>query len=210
MTQALPRPIEFAEFLDWKPEGQSYELHEGLIVEMQPTGKHEEITGFLATELTLEYRRLKLPYFIPKTALIKPTGKQSGYSPDVLILNRSVLNQEELWEQYSTVRLAESIPLVVEVVLKYTASHISTNWRDDYLTKLRDYEEIGIPEYWIVDYLALGGRRYIGNPKQPTISIYQLVDGEYQISQFKNSDRISSSVFSDLNLTAQQVFQALG
>ncbi len=201
MTQALPRLIEFAEFLDWKPEGKSYELHEGLIVEMQPTGKHEEITGFLATELTLEYRRLKLPYFIPKTALIKPTGKQSGYSPDVLILNRSVLNQEEMWEQYSTVQLAESIPLVVEIV--------STNWRDDYLTKLRDYEEIGIPEYWIVDYLALGGRRYIGNPKQPTISIYQLVDGEYQISQFKNSDRIVSSIFSDLNLTAQQVFQAL-
>ena len=54
---------------------------------------------------------------------------------------------------------------------------VSTNWRDDYLTKLRDYEEIGIKEYWIVDYLALGGRRYIGNPKQPTISIYQLVDG---------------------------------
>ena len=168
----------------------------GLIVEMQPTGKHEEITGFLATELTLEYRRLKLPYFIPKTALIKPTGKQSGYSPDVLILNRSVLNQEELWEQYSTVQLAESIPLVVEVV--------STNWRVDYLTKLRDYEEIGIPEYWIVDYLALGGRRYIGNPKQPTISIYQLVDGEYQISQFKNSDyaprslRIALSLLSSL------------
>lgn len=201
MTQALPKLIEFAEFLDWKPEGNSYELHEGVIIEMQPTGKHEEITGFLATEFTLEYRKLNLPYFIPKTVLVKPTGKQSGYFPDVLILNRSVLNQEELWEKSSTVQLAESIPLVVEVV--------STNWRDDYLTKLRDYEEIGIQEYWIIDYLAIGGRRYIGNPKQQTISIYQLVDGEYQVNQFRNNDSIISSVFPDLNLTPQQVFQAI-
>ena len=201
MTQALPKLIEFAEFLDWKPEGNSYELHEGVIVEMQPTGKHEEITGFLATEFTLEYRKLNLPYFIPKTVLVKPTGKQSGYFPDVLILNRSVLNQEELWEKSSTVQLAESIPLVVEVV--------STNWRDDYLTKLRDYEEIGIQEYWIIDYLAIGGRRYIGNPKQQTISIYQLVDGEYQVNQFRNNDSIISSVFPSLNLTSQQIFQAI-
>ncbi len=200
MTQALPKLVEFEEFLAWKPESRSYELYEGLVVEMQPTGKHEEIAGFLATEFVLEYRRLNLPYFIPKTALIKPTGKQSAYSPDILILNRSVLSQEELWSKYSTVQLAESIPLVVEVV--------STNWRDDYLTKLRDYEETGIQEYWIIDYLALGGRRYIGNPKQPTVSIYQLVDGEYQVSQFKNSDRIFSSIFPKLSLTPQQIFSA--
>ncbi len=118
MTQALPKLVEFEEFLAWKPESRSYELYEGLVVEMQPTGKHEEIAGLLATEFVLEYRRLNLPYFISKTALIKPTGKQSGYSPDILVLNRSALSQEELWSKYSTVQLAESIPLVVEVVLK--------------------------------------------------------------------------------------------
>ncbi len=199
MTQALRQLVSFEEFLFWKPEGRSYELHDGIVIEMQPTGKHEEITGFLTTELAIEYRRLKLPYFIPKTALVKPQDKQSGYSPDVLVLNRSILDREELWQKYSTVQQSESIPLIVEVV--------STNWRDDYLTKLRDYEEIGIQEYWIVDYLALGGKRYIGNPKQPTISIYQLVDGEYQVSQFRNNDYLSSSVFPELSLTAQQIFQ---
>lgn len=69
---------------------------------------------------------------------------------------------------------------------------VSSNWRDDYLTKVRDYEEIGINEYWIVDYLANGGRRYIGNPKQPTISIYSLVNGEYQVTQFIQNDLIVS------------------
>ncbi len=65
-----------------------------------------------------------------------------------------------------------------------------------------------LPEYWIVDYLGLGGRRFIGNPKQPTISIYRLVDGEYEISLFRGDDRIESPTFPELNLTAQQIFQA--
>ncbi len=200
MTQSIPKLLKLEEFLQWKPEGRQYELHEGITVEMQPTGKHEEITGFLTTELAVEYKRLKLPYFIPKTALVKAIDRQSAYSPDVLILNRPALKNETLWEKYSTVQTAESIPLIIEVV--------STNWRDDYLTKLRDYEEIGVKEYWIVDYLALGGRRYIGNPKQPTISIYQLVDGEYQVNQFRQSDRVNSTVFPNLDLTVNQIFQA--
>ncbi len=78
--------------------------------------------------------------------------------------------------------------------------------RDDYLTKARDFEEMGIPEYWIVDFLGLGGRRFIGNPKQPTFSVYQLVEGEYQVSQFRGDNRIESLMFPELNLTAQQVF----
>lgn len=101
-------------------------------------------------------------------------------------------------EKNSTVKKKVSISLVVEVV--------STNWRDDYFAKLGDYEEIGIPEYWIVDYLGLGNRRFIGNPKQPTLSVYYLVDDEYQVSQFRYADRIISPTFPELNLTAEQVF----
>jgi len=89
-----------------------------------------------------------------------------------------------------------------------------TGWKpvpqkaDDYHRKLGEYEEIGILEYWIVDYLGLGGTKFIGKPKQPTISVYNLVDDEYQVSQFKGSDRIISSAFPELNLTAQQIFDA--
>ena len=154
---------------------------------------------FFASELTVEFKRLNLPYFIPNQALVKPPEKESAYLPDVLILNRPNLASEALWK-FSTVTQGATISLVIEVV--------STNWRDDYLLKVAEYEEIGISEYWIVDSSALGGRRFIGNPKQPTISVYQLVDDEYQISQFRGSDRIISSTFPELNLTASQIFQA--
>jgi Uma2 family endonuclease len=201
MIQALRKVTTFQEFVDWKPENRRYELHDGAIIEMsQPLGGHEEVTGFLTLEVAVEIKRLKLPLFIPNKALVKPPENESGYLPDVLILNQTNLMNEPLWEKASTVTQGASIPLVIEVV--------STNWRDDYFTKLGRYEEIGIPEYWIVDYLALGGRRFIGNPKQPTISVNFLVEGEYQVSQFKNSDRIVSPTFPELNLTAEQIFQS--
>ncbi len=203
MTQAFFKPITVEEFLLWIPEnsGKRYELHNGAIVEMsQPSGEHEEVTGFLNTQLVVEFTRLKLPYFIPKTALIKSANSDSAYSPDILILNKPALASEELWRKYSTVEYGTSVPLVIEVV--------STNWRDDYYKKQGEYEEIKIPEYWIVDYLGLGGTKYIGNPKQPTLSIYKLVGDEYQVNTFRGDERIASSTFPELNLTAQQIFNA--
>ena len=202
MTQILPKTLTFEEFVEWLPDntGKRYELHDGIIVEMsQPNGKHEKVTGFLAGEITVEYKRLKLPYFIPKTVLVKPPFKSSGYFPDIVLINDANLHNEVLWEKESTVTQSESIPLVIEVV--------STNWEDDYYTKLGNYEAMKIPEYWIADYAALGARKFIGNPKQPTLSIYQLVDGEYQIAQFRGDERIVSPTFPNLNLTANQIFQ---
>nr|WP_204102893.1 Uma2 family endonuclease [Spirulina major] len=67
---------------------------------------------------------------------------------------------------------------------------------------------MGIPEYWIVDYLGLDGRRFIGNPKQPTIFIYKLVEGEYQIEQFCSNSPIAFGIFLELNLTAEEIFTA--
>lgn len=205
MIQTLRKLVTFDEFVAKYPDntGKRYELHDGVIVEMpQPTGYHEQIIVFLVQKFLLEYSRISLPYGIPKTVLVKPLESESAYSPDVLILNLPNLVNEPLWKKESTVSQAESIPLVVEVV--------SSNWRDDYLKKAADYEAVGIPEYWIVDYAALGGRRFIGNPKQPTVSLYTLIEGEYQVSQFQGSDRIISPIFPELNLTAEQIFQAGG
>ncbi len=194
-----PKVVTYAEFVECKPEGRRYELHDGEIFEMpQSLGEDEDIGGFLTLELSVEIKRLNLPYTIPKQALVKPPESESAYLPDVLILNRANLANEPLWKKQSTVTQAASLPLVIEVV--------SSNWRDDYYKKLADYEEIGIPEYWVVDYLALGGRKFIGNPKQPTISIYQLIEGEYQVSQFRGSDRIQSPAFPELNLNPDQIF----
>jgi Uma2 family endonuclease len=201
MIQTLPKITTFQEFVDWLPENSDvrYELHHGNIVEMaQPVGEHEEIKGFLNVEISFEIKRLGLSYGIPNQVIVRPDDKDSGYFPDVLVMNRANLPNESRWKKESILSSGASIPLVIEVV--------STNWRDDYYSKFADYEEMGILEYWIVDYAALGGRNFIGNPKQPTISICNLVEEEYQISKFQNGDRLISQTFPDLNLTVNQIF----
>jgi Uma2 family endonuclease len=198
-TQALPRPIEFAEFLEIYPEdGKPYELWDGNLVEMLPTGPHELISSFLATKLQVEIWHQGLPYVIPKTSVVKPFRQRSGYCPDCIVLRREALTQELLWPKASTVAQGETIALVIEVV--------STNWRDDYLTKFGDYEEMGISEYWLVDFRALGATRYLGKPKQPTITVCTLAEGEYTMTSFRTGQPLVSQVFPDLVLTTDEIF----
>ncbi len=202
MAQAINKLTSFDKFIEWYPDnGIRYELHKGVIVEMPPPlGEHENVIGFLVGQIALQYLQKGLPYRIPKTGLVKTPDNDSTYSPDIVLVNHDNLVNEPLWKKQSTLIQPESIPLVVEVV--------STNWRDDYHDKFGDYEEMGIPEYWIIDYAALGGKRFIGNPKQQTITICELVDGEYQTTQFQGNQAIVSPLFPDLNLTAQQIFDS--
>ncbi|MCC3426844.1 MAG: Uma2 family endonuclease [Microcoleus sp. PH2017_01_SCD_O_A] len=202
-TNHQTETITFDEFVAWYPENSvhKYELHNGVIVEMPlGTGDHSEVTGFIHSKLAVEIDRRELPYSIPGDCLLKLSRDEAGYQPDVIVLDRTALANEPRWKKESIITMGSSVRLAVEVV--------STNWQDDYLVKVADYERLGILEYWVVDYAALGGRRFIGNPKQPTISVYQLVDGEYQISQFRGDDIVESLAFPELKLTAEQIFRA--
>ena len=141
-----------------------------------------------------------MPFFIPRQGLIKAIDSdKSAYIPDVMVLDSNAMENEALWKKRSTITQGTSVRLAIEVVSK--------NWQDDYLMKLGEYEKLGINEYWIVDYLGLGGRRYIGNPKQPTISVYHLVEGEYILNLFRDENVVASPTFPELNLRAEQIFR---
>ncbi|MBW4667796.1 MAG: Uma2 family endonuclease [Cyanomargarita calcarea GSE-NOS-MK-12-04C] len=203
-TQTELKLYTFDEFIEWYPENSTrkYELHNGVIIEVPPaTGDHADIISFLLEVILLALQQDKLPYRVSASVFVKTPNALGAYLPDMLVINHDNLKNEPLWKKQSTLIYPESIPVVIEIV--------STNWQDDYYDKIRDYETMGIPEYWIVDYAALGGRKFIGNPKVPTIFVCELVDGEYQMSPFRGTDRIVSPTFPQLNLTAQQVFDSV-
>jgi len=205
MTQAAARVFTFEEFLTHDDGTDTrYELRRGVLVPMNPPrGKHIDIAEFIYESLKQHIRQQKLP-LVPKLGsvyvqVLQEEGKDSARIPDVCVL--SAEQWEQMQERPAAIALKEPPPaLVVEVV--------STNWQDDYLHKLAEYEQRGIQEYWIVDYLALGAVRYIGSPKLPTLSIYQLGDGEYQeMQQYRGSACVVSKVFPELSLTANEIFR---
>ena len=105
MIESQVKPMSFEEFVEFYPEdGKRYELIEGVIVEMLPTGPHEDLSGFLVAELNFEIRRQQLPYSIPRTCVIKPHRSQSGYQPDVIVINRELIANEPLWSQSSVIQ----------------------------------------------------------------------------------------------------------
>ncbi|MEO0375762.1 MAG: Uma2 family endonuclease [Cyanobacteria bacterium P01_A01_bin.17] len=207
MVQVVSQLMTFQEFLAWKPETGRYELHDGMVVGCKPTGSHvreaspeeKQVVGLLNRKLNVLIDQEDLDCFIPKTAMVQPLGYETGYKPDVLMVDRAALAREPLWERESVITLGDSVKLVVEVT--------STNWPDDYARKFEDYEAMGIPEYWIVDYRGLGGRRYIGSPKQPTITVCQLEEGVYETQLFRQGESLVSPSFPNLRLTTEQVFR---
>ncbi|WP_295616834.1 Uma2 family endonuclease [Chamaesiphon sp. GL140_3_metabinner_50] len=200
MVLAESKTISFDDFITWLPARSEYryELRDGEILEMpKPRGKHSEIAGFIISELNFIIRQSPLPYLIPRESIVKSIDDKSGYEPDVIVLDRELLAQEPRWETESIITQGSSVKLAIEVV--------STNWQDDYAIKQIAYQALGIQEYWIVDYLGLGGRNFIGYPKQPTISVYNLVDGEYDLHQFRSNELIVSPTFPDLELSIDRM-----
>ncbi len=200
MVQSAPQLLTVDEFINRYGDDERYELIDGELIDMEPTGLHEQVVAFIGRKLNVEIDRQDTAYFIPHRCLIKLLGTETAFRPDAIVLDQPRLVNEPLWQQEPVITLGTSIKLVVEVV--------SSNWQNDYARKVEDYAILGIPEYWIVDYLGVGGREYIGKPKQPTITICTLIEDEYQKRLFRNDERLVSSIFSELRLTAQQIFAA--
>ena len=200
MVQSTPQLITVDEFINRYGDNYRYELIDGELIDIEPTGPHEQVAAFIGRKLNVEIDRQDTASFIPYRCLIKLLGTQTAFRPDVIVLDQARLVNEPLWQQEPVITLGASIKLVVEVV--------STNWQNDYARKAEDYANLGIPEYGIVDYLGVGGREYIGKPKQPTITICTLNEDEYQKRLFRGDELLVSSIFPELRLTAQQIFAA--
>jgi Uma2 family endonuclease len=193
----VSKPLSFDVFVAQYGDNDRYELIDGEIFDLEPTGKHEEIAAFVSRKLNVQIDQLNLPYFIPQRCLIKPPGLWTGFRPDLVVLDRDALAAEPRWSQEPIVTLGSSIRFVAEVV--------SGNWQNDYSRKFEDYALLGIPEYWIIDYAGLGGIHHIGKPKQPTLTICRLVDDEYKSEILRGNDAIVSTVFPQLTLSTAQV-----
>lgn len=190
--------LSFEEFLARYADNPRYELADGELIDMEPTGTHETVAGKVASRLNIECDRKGHPWIIPRTCLLRPfSDTATARRPDVVVLDEPALVHEPLWEREPVIVLGASVKLVVEVV--------STNWETDYARKVEEYALFGIPEYWIVDYRGLGGRAFIGNPKQPTFTVCRLEGDTYEQQQYRLGESIVSPLLPDLSLMLDDV-----
>jgi Uma2 family endonuclease len=200
MAIAAP-PLTFAEFLTWDDgSGRSFELLNGVAMPLsEPNAKHEDIVDGLCRLLVDHCLALNLPYVPRQGKQVRlntsPGASESSRKADIVVFARE--EWQRMRQSSASAAAYVAPPLVIEVV--------STNWRDDYRIKLNEYETLGVLEFWIVDYAGLGGVQYIGSPKQPTVTVNRLTEGEYLSQQYQGNTPIFSPTFPQLSLTTQQL-----
>lgn len=143
MKTYTKQKLTFDQFLEQCPDEGLYELVDGEIVEVRATRNHDDVADFILFSFNDEIRRLNLNYVVKTTAVfrtITADGIEQGRKPDVSLIDKDVWRSNR--SAYSA--LGEPIQLAIEVT--------STNWEDDYIDKLDEYQRLGIIEYWIVDY----------------------------------------------------------
>jgi Uma2 family endonuclease len=198
MAYTVTKQFTFDEFIARYGDDFRYELADGEIIDMEPTGTHEAVGGKIAVQIGIAITNAGLPWCIPRTCLIRPFGDvATARRPDIVVLDETALSNEPRWEQEPIITLGSSIKLVVEVV--------GTNWETDYARKVEEYALLGISEYWIVDFRGLGGTAFIGKPKQPTFTVCQLVGDEYRQQQYRLGEAIASPTLPNLLLRLDDV-----
>ncbi len=186
-TPVKPRFQSFAEYLTYDDgTNKLYELFNGELIEVPPeSGQNVQITTFLLIQfaLLLGYRRVR-----GHGLELEVRGEPRNRYPDLTIIRQEHIEQ---LSQRNTIRLTMPPPLlIIEVV-----SPGELQRQRDYIAKRSQYQDCGIPEYWIID------------PETQTVLVLELIEKTYsELGSFSGQEQVISPQFSQLNLTSAQIF----
>jgi Uma2 family endonuclease len=118
MTYTPTQIFTFDQFIAQYGDDFRYELADGELIDMEPTGPHETVGGKLATKIGIAIAQEQHPWFIPRTCLIRPFSEiATARRPDnIVVLDEITLQNEPRWQQEPVIMLGRSIKLVIEVV----------------------------------------------------------------------------------------------
>ena len=187
MPQLKQRFQRFEDYLSFDDgTDKLYELFNGELIEVPPeSGLNVEIANFLFATLLpiVGYRRLR-----GHGLELEVRGEPRNRYPDLTIIQAEHIEQ---LKQRNTIRLSMAPPLIVMEIV----SPGEVQRHRDYIAKRSQYQDLGVPEYWIID------------PQQRAILVLELVAGVYtEGSPFSEQNAIRSPQLGLLNLTVAEVF----
>ncbi|MBD2292807.1 Uma2 family endonuclease [Anabaena sphaerica FACHB-251] len=187
MLEVKPRFQSFEEYLAYDDSSDKlYELYNGELIEMPPdSGINVQVATFLLIQFValLGYKRVR-----GHGLELEVRGEPRNRYPDLTIIRAEHIQQ---LAKRNTIRLSMLPPLlVVEVVSPGELQ------RDrDFIAKRLQYQDCGIPEYWIID------------PENKTVLVLELIDGIYhEVGIFAGDDLVISPQFQELSLCVSQIF----
>jgi Uma2 family endonuclease len=154
----LAGPITYEQFLEWDGENQHVEWVNGEVIPMPPVSDaHNDLTAFLGGLLRLFQDQTKLGVVRHDPFQMKAGPSLPGRAPDLMFILREHLPR--LKRTY----LDGPADLVIEVISP-------GNYGVDRGEKFIEYEQGGVPEYWLLD------------PERAQHEFYQLsAEGVYQL-----------------------------
>jgi len=189
MLQLKQQFQSFEEYLSYDDGTDNlYEMFNGELIEVPPeSGLNVEIATLLLLQFVLKvgHRRVR-----GHGLELEVRGEPSNRYPDLTVIREDHI---ELLKRRNTILLSMPAPLlVIEIV---SPGEVQRN--RDYIAKRMQYQDLGVPEYWLVD------------PQEAMILVLQLTNGVYsEVGNFSGNDVIASPHLGRLNLTATQVFAA--
>ncbi len=187
MVPATRRRMTLEEYLTYDNGTDArYELVNGELVEMP---SESDVNNAIAILLILVFAQHVPGHWLHRgTEIVVSGSRATARVPDVMVLTEEAATVLEGASRSIILLDMPSPQLVVEVV-----SPGLDNEKRDYRHKRSEYAARKIPEYWIVD------------PEQKQVTMLTLVEGLYEEAVFTGSERLLSSTFPTLQLTAEQV-----
>ena len=185
--------LTFAEYLKYSDAtDRRYELVNGELIPMSlGTGQHGAIIKFIERILETEIADRNSDWAVLPGLIGVRSPKGGRWDtcriPDLVVIPN---------EQWQTLRMREAVIelnetpplLVVEVVSESTKTV-------DYRAKRTEYSVLDILEYWIVD------------PLLAKVTIFTLIEGWYEPTEFQGVDLIQSPTFPDLHPSVEQILR---
>ena len=187
MVTTSSTKITFLEYLNYEDGTDNlYELADGeLLLVNPPTKRHFKISHFLVKLFEEEISRQGLDIEVFRGIGVR-TGLTSSRIPDVSVV------EGEVWRN-----LPDNVSAVLQVPLLLAVEIVSPGAEQilrDYTEKVREYQEIGISEYWIVD------------PMAQKITIMILDQESYRQTVYQSDELLFSHLFPQLKVTARAIF----
>jgi Uma2 family endonuclease len=181
--EAAPQ-MTYEAFLDWDGENQHVEWVDGQMVPMSPVSKkHTDVGGFLLGLLKFFVEARDLGVVLYDPFQMKTGPDLPGRAPDVLFV--ATANLARLHETY----LEGPGDLVVEIISPGSRAV-------DRGEKFYEYEQGGVPEYWLID------------PQRQRAEFYQRGEaGIYHLAALDGEGCYHSRVLSGLWLKVDWLWQ---